>query len=329
MPRTQSVRRAVAPAAPADPVAASEISALSALRARLPPNSDVLTRAFVRQFPPAKCVTTGQSTRGNAVLREGIRVVLEAERTLGAHPSLGYDRTRLRHLVDCVVELGEKVRAQNLAHGTTALRRTEKVHAQAEARTVLATLSQKLAAVSLGDAAASAALGQAHAAVDPTVPEAAVLEALAAAGDAWLARTDPESAALAGAHHLERGDTERARAVAAVLREVDAALRGAAPTVRDSPEVNRCEGRVILEVGVLDAAVLAAKTLDASVPELPLGTALRRMLRSRPKRAVKPSDGAADDGSSAAGASGGAATPRAAAAATAGRRKAKRSRRAR
>jgi hypothetical protein len=315
MPKAKPARRAnAAAAAPTDTApdvddGAGDITALRALRARLPANSDVLTRAFTRQFPAARCLATGLETRGDAVLRESVRVVLDAERKLGDSASVGYDRTRLRHLLDCVTALGELVREQNLARGTTGLRRTEQSRAQAEARTVRATLVQKLKAVALGDDKATAAVSQALAATDATVSEAAVLEALAAAAQAWLKRKDPESAALASAHRLERADAEHALTIAAELRQADAALRGAAPSVRDSPEVNRCEGRVILEVGVLDDALLAAKLLDPSITELPLGRALRRVLRSHGSSAkAHGADGGGAPGA-AAGDGAGAATP--------------------
>lgn len=294
-------RAAAEPLKPALPEAAAPAEGddadpgiLDALLARLQPLDGGAADAFRAQFADAECDAAGAETRAPRVYAEAIRAVAGVDGVLAQHGgAIRYGATRLRFLVECVDALGECVAAQTAAQGSSADARKDRERAEAEASEARADLLHTLDLVAGKLPAARADLDAARGTSRSPAATVASLAALADLAAAWLERKDPTLQVLVRAHNLTRADATRATRAATRLEKTQRAALQAQSPANDAPATNRAEGRVLLELGVLDDALRYARAKNRLVPELKLGATLRRALRGRP-RSAKPAAPDAD-----------------------------------
>ena len=282
------------------PKAQGELDPVAPLLARAeaaaqgaPPVTAEERLAYSGFFSEARCDRTGSHTESLGVLKDAVDWLPTIRDTLHARGGrlAGYPLRRFSFLSTCTVELGHAVlllhQQQDAASGGHQRRGRLSASATVQ-RTALIALLGNLAGDEDVDERAELRTLTASPSSDEAL--ASALGKLGLLGEKWLKRTDAawrirmEDQGLTPAVVQAAADTARDL--------LDAALGKPARASGDSPEVNRIEGRVILEMGVAMRAFAAARALDALVPKLTPGPGTRAVLA--PKKGAAPIDVAPD-----------------------------------
>ena len=243
---------------------------VGALLAALPPITNIQRQAFRCQFTPAECDRKSARVEAAVVHDEALPWLPLVDRTLAPAPLLvrRYGRDRFAWLLECLRDLGEGLR---MAGDGAPSERAEHIH-----RTALRVrddLLETIAMLAAGDDAERARLEAA--AGSAATPEAlgASLRALARLADDWMDRDAPLARALVTSVDLSAADVEAARAAA------HAVAGGAAHDPHGHPPaVERAEGRVLVEMGLVLRIFERAHRWDERVPLLVPGRAIRAAL---------------------------------------------------
>lgn len=241
-------------------------------------------RVFEAKYSDAQCETKGGGTRSEGVLSEGVGWVATIGKALPEFPVelRRYSRSRFAWLLECLRKLADERALQQTSGGAavvlkTAVEQREKA-ASAARRELVDTLEELVE----GDAPEEEALSNALGLTDRPDRIVASIGTLADYARTWLARTDAVSRKRVELASLTQAEVETAENAAAALAQATAGktLEGTA-IVRDSPAVNRIEGRVLLEMRAAMRVFNKANALNKRIPKLVPGSATRRALVSR------------------------------------------------
>ena len=265
------------------------LSEIHRLTLKVPPLTDAQRSAFSAQFLDTQCDAMGARTRSAAVLQDALAFAHVIEAALAKNrPALRrYGAARFAWFLECIgaLESARAQQAQEKDAGAPARYALE--HAVSRALEVRREL---LHALELLAGEADPYRGELDAARGKTTKPgdvASSLNDLARLGDAWLRRSDAESKALVSAVDLQRGDIDLAWSAAQSLEQALARASGVRLSDgRDTPSVNRVEGRVLLEMRCAMRAFAHAHDNDALVPRLVPGAGTRNVLAA--PRGKKP-----------------------------------------
>jgi len=288
-----------AKAAKAAPAAHGKVPSVAELKARWPVLSDKETEAFESLIGDAQADDLGRRTRSQDVLREAARwagIIDEALRSYGDGALKDYSPRRFAYYLLATGELTEAIAAETRRAG-------ESKRTGAEATRSLATRARKETIERLSTFAGmrpvernaldeAAGPDQDHAAalgggVDLLVRS---LRALAYLEVDWLERNDPASQVLAENAGLSHDDALELRSFAEALstRKLAAALAGP-PAAKDTPTLNRLEGRVLFEMREARRVFAHAHSKSHVVPKLePHGGIGHIFTTKAPKKSVHP-----------------------------------------
>jgi hypothetical protein len=247
--------------------------------------------AFLRQWSDADCDAAGAGTKAPDTLREATRAVIGVDVVLAEHAAaVRYGLPRFRFLLEAVRDVRDLVEAQQRGPDP----RSELEQAKAAGLAARQELYDVLEPI-VGKAGKEA-LTTAYGRADTPQTLGLALGALAAIASDWLSRKDADSKALVQSHYLGQADVDEAeRAAARLDRAQEALTRGASPA-RDTPAINRAEGRMLLELDLLRRALERGHEKNRLIPQLVLGPVLRRLWRLGKAAAAAATDGAPTDG---------------------------------
>jgi hypothetical protein len=277
--------------APNDRSLRGELVAFDRIVPRYLSNSADEAAAFASLATDARRSELGKQTKAADVLSQSVAVAVaidaafRAERaTVARH----YSVSRFRFLLDAVGELGASLAAPVAGAGrveATRAAKTLEANAKALKKRLVRAIESFAGEREVEGAALDAAMSAHQGDSDPL---ASTIGALATLANKWLARKDAKSAVLVAAAGLSSALVDEAMASARAYAEgsAEVALAGRRAG-NDSPLVNLKEGAVLVEIIEADRAFSAlAEDTNGVIQRLPLGKALRRVARSRPKRAA-------------------------------------------
>jgi hypothetical protein len=276
------------------PVAEGQLSEPGALAApatllgRLPTLDTDHRAAYLSQFTDAECTSLGEKTRSAAVRAAALAWAAEATPTLlGPHAKeIDYAPKRLAWLVELITSLDAERSAGLQKNTLQSSVRSERDVSRVKGQELKQRLAQKLSRVVKGNAVATQNL----AAVGATATDeelAGALTNLARLTDGLLKSADKGVAILAETANVTAADADAARAAARSLGQSrdSVALGGRAHGDRDTPEINRVEGRVLHELVFLRNAFDEARSRGVPVPALVPTPGVQVVLgRSHPKK---------------------------------------------
>lgn len=265
-------------------------------------------QAFAARFSEPACEAMGGKTKSDGVLRDALEWAGVMARALRKHPDVlrRYAGARFTWFLECVGQLIDAREAQASAGDTTGLARAREERARKAALAARTELIEALETLVEGDAEAEAALDGTVGSVEKNDALVSSLRGLSSLAGEWLARSDAASRALvesAGLSLHEVGAGEEA-ADALIAASADKTLEGQV-IVRDVPEVNRAEGRVLLEMRTALRVFGQAHEKDRRVPRLVPGKATRSVLGSRTSKVTQEPEPDAEPGAPVAPAEGG------------------------
>ena len=267
------------------PTAASAAASggdLAELLSDLPRITDADREAFRAQFSDEECVALGQRTRAPAVAKEASRWAMTMHAALRAYPNAlrRYGAMRFVWFLECVRALEQEVLAQASSRTRESLLDTGIDLARVAAIAVRNDLRETLALLAGNDRLDRDALATAegtHPANDAAL--ASSLRALADLAHSWLSRTDGRAKSLIASVSLTEADVDSARSAASSLEEAASHHEHAGNAkVSDAPDVNRAEGRVLLEMRLARGIFARARQSHRWVPALDPGAATRKVL---------------------------------------------------
>jgi hypothetical protein len=254
------------------------------LLAELPALSNAERRAFEAQFSAAKCDAMGGRTKSEGVLREVREHAAVIAKALRKHPGelRRYGRARFAWLLTCIAALDDARDAQLAADGSPRAARDRIVRVTAAAKVAREDLLDALTTIAEGHEADEQALAAAAGSVTGTFALLRSLRGLALLGREWLGRDSEEAKALAASVSLSLADLDVAEEAADALEVAsgDRTMEGRI-TFRDTPSVNRAEGRVLLELRLAMRAFARAHERNKEIPALYPGGATRGVLRRK------------------------------------------------
>lgn len=299
-----------APATPAAPSPRAKTRAhdvLDRLLAGRPPLTTAQHNAFARRFSDAVCEAMGGRTKSEGVLDDSIAWTAIMDKALKKHPAelRRYGAARFVWFLGCIRALLDAREEQQVAHGNTGAAKDRAARAQKAAVAAREELLETMEALVEDHDEGEAALARAAGGTDK--PDAIVdsIRAIAKLARGWLARKDDEAAALVESVGLTLAEVEAAEAAADALADAgtDRTIEGRV-VVRDTPPVNRAEGRVVLEMRAAMRIFARANRRNGEVPKLSPGPATRGVLAPRAAKAKAPDEGAGNAEQPAAGGGG-------------------------
>lgn len=276
--------KAAAPATRAD-------NLLQAIAPKWPALTSEDRDLFLSKYSVDKCERAGSTTKSEGVLSDALGWAPLIDKALTAHPAQlrRYSGERFSWYLACVQGLANERALQQTKGGDAALQKTAVVRAEKAALEARAELVESLEELVEGDEAAEEALSRALGATDRADRIVESIVALVAVARGWLSRTDVRSKLAVKHSGLRAADVDatelagRSLAAAAAGKNLEGAL-----LVRDSPEVNRAEGRVLLEMRAAMRVFNRANARDKRIPKLVPGAATRGFLTPRTGKAEKP-----------------------------------------
>lgn len=258
------------------------------LLAELPALSSAERRAFEGQFSAAKCDALGGRTRSESVIKEAREHAATIAKALRKHPGelRRYGRTRFAWLLTCIAALDDARDAASAAEGSTSAAKERAARAELAAKIARDDLQSALEAIVCGNDADETALETASEPIRGTASLLRSLRGLAQLGRELLGRDSAEAKALADSVSLSLADIDAAEEAANALEMAsgDATMEGRL-AFRDTPTVNRAEGRVLLELRLAMRAFAHAHDRNKEVPALHPGRATSAVLRRRENEA--------------------------------------------
>lgn len=261
---------------------------LAKIRRSLPAPSEVERRAYRSQFPDAFCEEKGKLTKGRGALREARRWVVQIfkNRAQPGGDTVRYPPQRLHYLMDCVDALAAALDKQEADQGKAGRLKSGASQAEQEARALAEELHDDLSDVAGEREAEKADLAQATRGEMRTADDVqARLKSLAHLSRQWLASGDETLRALLSTYQVTEASATAADEMAAQLADKGTAASGERVEPRDTPPVNRAEGRVTQEMKLaMNATGRARKTWKDLKPLSPTAATRAAILgRARPK----------------------------------------------
>jgi hypothetical protein len=277
---SESGRGAGKKGAQEDRAAESEVALAQHLLQSRQPLTDVQRSAFRSRFADAQCDDYGDRTKSKGVFKEGAAWAAQIKQTLAQpHEGLRYSEARFTWLLECLLELAIARDAQKTAQGSVgAVRRLEE-QARAAALETREDLLEMLGELAGGVEADVEALRTARGTTKDNAALATSVRALAGLADGWLKRKGETDRALVAATGLTEAHAQAARRAAGVLDRAsrDKAAEGRVEP-RDTPPVNRAEGRLLREMGVAMRSFAEGNRKNKVVRKLVPGPATRNAL---------------------------------------------------
>jgi hypothetical protein len=254
-----------------------------------PPITDVQRSAFQQQFADDRCIEWGTRTQSANVVKDALAFAHAIDEGLRKYPGAlrRYSSARFVWFLECIVELDtQRHLMQTGKDGSSSSKKSADL-ALLKATDVRKDLVHTLEMLTGDHPLDQQELQRAASIGDKPGDVADSLNALAKLADGWLRRTDGESKALVASVDLQRGDVDLAWNAASDLHDaLDAAAGRARVTGRDTRDVNKIEGRVLLEMRYAMTAFERAHETNPSVPVLVAGSGTRHAF-TRPKTKVK------------------------------------------
>ncbi len=236
--------------------------------------------AFRTLMSDVQAADLGKKTRAADVLEEGVRWMVRMDPALRTYPGAldGYSPERFTWYLDCLAALDDAIEQEGarrkrvgVARATASSNRETAI----AARDVLASRMQTFAGRRVPEREAlAAAIGTADTPDNLT----ASLVALVRLSRKWLAEKDETSIFLVKAAHLTADviDAAAQAADALAVKSADASLEGQA-RAKDSPDMNRAEGRMLSEMFEAGRLFGEANARSPLVPKLSPGRAIRHV----------------------------------------------------
>lgn len=253
--------------------------------------------AFRSRFSEARCERTGGETRSKGVLGDGTRwAPLMAKAVALGSDALLYDETRLAFFLECLLSLHAAREVERRRRGGATTNTVALELARATAAAARKALLDSLEAIACANEVDGPALDDVRGTMADDDATVRSLGSLADYADAWLAKKDGISKRLVASAKLVPAKVAAARDAAAKLAAAAAAatMGGVVGAERDTPAINRIEGRVLEEMRVAMNAFAAAVDVDERIPRLNPGPATRRVLLGRSASTRLAGDGSGD-----------------------------------
>lgn len=316
MASTKTTTKTPSPSKPTKPTKAANASqaappvtradtVLQALSSKQDALSNDERALFAARYSDAKCEAKGVGTRSEGVLSEALGWAPTIDKALASFPVelRRYHRARFAWYLECVRKLAEARTLQQAKGGAAVVLKTAVDQAMKAALAARKEVVDSLEELVEGDEVEEAALSGALGSTDRPDRLVESMGSVCAYAHRWLARTDAASKTRVKWAGLTLAEVQSAENAAATLAQATAGktLEGAV-IVRDSPAVNRIEGRVLLEMRAAMRVFNKANALHKQIPKLVPGDATRSALISRPRKTAgadtdtgeDPEAGAAD-----------------------------------
>jgi hypothetical protein len=248
--------------------------------------------AFTARYSDAKCDDMGGRTKSEGVLKDALAWAPIMSGALSKHPMAlrRYSPARFAWFLECIAGLSDARAQQETRGGAVA---TSKLLAEQAQRTALASreaLFETLEELVDGNADEEKALRTAAGTTESPDKIGASITALAQLARGWLGRKDGSSKALVEAVGLTLAEVESAESARAALASATAgATMEGRLTPRDTPPVNRAEGRLLCEMKAAMRVFARANARSRDVPKLVPGPATRGVLAPRAGKATDKS----------------------------------------
>jgi len=242
------------------------------------------------KYADKKCEAMGAGTKSEGVLSDSLGWAPIIDKALSTFPPelRRYHGSRFSWYLECVGKLASERTLQQTKGGAAVVLKAVVEKATKTALDTRGELVDSLEELVEGDEAEEAALSGALGSTDRPDRIVTSIGTLSAYGRQWFAREDAASKKKVEWAGLSVAEIEAAENAAAALAQAAAGktLEGAV-IVRDSPEVNRIEGRVLLEMRAAMRVFNKANARNKSIPKLVPGDATRNALVSRSTKAAK------------------------------------------
>jgi len=263
---------------------------LQALAPKWPALTHAERALFASRYSDAKCEAMGAGTKSEGVLSDALGWAPTIDRALTAYPVelRRYGGARFSWFLGCIDGLAAERAAQQSKGGAAAAMKVLSEKAQKAALAARTELVDSLEELVEGDEKEEAALSAALGSTDRADRIVASLGTLGGYARQWLSRKDERSKSLVKWAGLTLAEVETAENAATALAQAAAGktLEGAV-VARDSPQVNRVEGRVLLEMRAAMRVFNKANARNKHVPRLVPGDASRNALASRAAKTAK------------------------------------------
>lgn len=281
---------------------------LQTLLAKAHPLTNDERAVFLAKFSNTQCEAAGAETKSEGVLNDAIGWAPTILKGLADYPKelRRYHPARAAWFLECIRKLADERALQLTKGGSVAVLKTAVERAQASALEARTEVVDTLSILVEGDKAEAQALSDALGSTDRPDRIVASIGTLCTFARRWLARPDALSKKKVELAGLTLAEVETAENAGAALVQATAGktLEGSL-IVRDSVDVNRIEGRVLLEMRAAMRTFNKVNAVNKSVPKLAPGDATRGFLARVGKAAADdagedPAAPAADAASAAA-----------------------------
>lgn len=268
---------------------------LASLVADQPPLTQVQRAAFAGRYGDAACEALGGQTKSESVLGDAVAWAPIMDKALRKHPNVlrRYGRVRFAWFLACAEALEAARAEQEGRGGAAAASKAAAAKAQAAALAARSDLVETLEELADGNGDDEAALARALGVTDRPDRLVASLRALAGLARGWLAREEAGYKELVASAGLSIVEIEAAETAAEVLAGAAAGVTMEGRVVtRDTPPVNRLEGRLLFEMKAAQRVFERANARTKEVPRLVPGHGTRRVLapKSRSEKPEPPKD---------------------------------------
>jgi hypothetical protein len=260
--------------------------------ARYPDLTPAQRAGFDRKCPVEKADDWGTRTKAVNVLHDAERFARIIDEALGnPRGSLAYGAVRFRYLLDGTQALRAAIEVDQGAGGVVAPVTVAKAHEDALlARDVIL---ERLNDFAEGDDIRAAEIAKAQGNTKDDEAILRSLKSLAKLAKDWMSSPDPIDQAMAQTALLDDTSLQATLDARSALSDARSATQAGGPKapVRDSPETNRIEGRVLFEMHHAMTLFEGAHARDKLSPRLIPSTGTRHVLaRNRKKPAPTPAE---------------------------------------
>jgi hypothetical protein len=256
---------------------------LARLLARWPALTEAQRAAFRSFFSDEQADELGKKSRAADVRDEGARWAVLIDAALREYPSAlpRYTPVRFAYYLECLQALHDAIVAEETKRAQRGEARDSAQTAREEALEVRQELRSTLRTYAGGRKEERAAIAKAYGTIDTDDNLAGSLKKLADLGEKWLGRKDESSRILAENTGLTKDLVDKARRCAGALtaKGADVSLEGRA-TVKDTPAINRIEGRFTWEMLEAGRLFAEANQKNPLVQKLVPGPAVRHLFKA-------------------------------------------------
>lgn len=251
--------------------------------------TEIQRKAYRSQFSDEFCDGMGTKTRAELVLREvlGWVVALDDKKRKPNGSLIHYSGPRIIWMLDCAEQLRDELEQQKARAGDVLAIKSAAEQAEANARRLLQEIREVLEAVAEERKEEKNEYERKKTKTKAAEDVAARLAALSDLGQRWRRRKDEVFQVLIEEHGLTEDLVERGAQAAKRLQDSRPGARGNRRETKDTPSVNRIEGRVLAEMRVAMKAVARANRTDKTITLLVPGPGTRAALVGRTKKGDK------------------------------------------